>query len=343
MDSVQAKAPAKLILSGEHAVVYGAPALAVAIDLYAVTTVEKCDHEGVHFHLPNLDYTKLVTVHTLRSMKNRVKNKLDKFLDGQLQVKEILQAPFELAQFVYINTVDYLKATLSDISISTNSEIPVSCGLGSSAATSLSVIAALSKFLSSDMNADEYAELGQAAEKLQHGYPSGLDIQTILRGGFLSLFDGEINSKKYHIENLYLINTGKPEATTGESVTQVKKQFEKSTIWTEFSDVTRSMNSALEKSDFDLIKQAVVDNQQLLEAIGVVPDAVKKFVSHLSDNQISAKICGSGSVRGNNGGIVWAITDDEEALNAIVNEFGYTLIKAAIDYDGVRNNMEKIV
>lgn len=334
MKRATAKAPAKLILSGEHSVVYGAPAIAVAVDRYAKTTVVQREDLGIHIHLPNLDYTKLMTVKTLRGLKRRLKDKYKQFTRGDSPVRDILQTPFELAQFVMINTADYLKTTLGDVSISTQSSIPVGCGLGSSAATSLSVIYAVAKFMNTDMRIDEYFELGQAAEQLQHGYPSGLDVQTILQGGCLLWENNQCTSQAVHLDKLNIVNTGQPSVKTGECVQSVKEKFSDSNIWQSFRAVTQRVGSALYDNQPAALASAITDNQYLLYEIGVVPKRVQTFIDSLQANGMSAKICGAGCTQGDAAGMVW-VTDENDALQGLVDKFGYTQQTLHIETRGV--------
>jgi mevalonate kinase len=336
MKQVTAKAPAKLILSGEHAVVYGTPAIAAAVDLFATTTVTKRKDKGVQFSLPDLDYTKLMTVNTLRGLKNRLEQKYQQFTRGEGHVRDILQTPFELAQFVMINTADYLKASLNDVSIHTDSTIPIGCGLGSSAATSLSVVYAVAKFMDSEMQKEEYLQLGQAAEKLQHGYPSGLDVQTILQGGCLRWEDSECTTQACALSEFTVINTGKPSATTGECVAHVANNFKDSDIWQEFSAVTNDIGTALANNDMTLLGRSIEDNHQLLNTIGVVPNTVMNFSKACASNGVHVKVCGAGSCSGDNAGMLWAI-GELDALPALLEEFGYTEQTLQLEQQGVHH------
>ena len=55
-----ARAPAKLIISGEHSVLYGQPAIAMAVDRYTTTTTNWGDSKYIDFKFPDLAYAKKV-------------------------------------------------------------------------------------------------------------------------------------------------------------------------------------------------------------------------------------------------------------------------------------------
>ena len=150
---MKASAPGKIILFGEHAVVYKRPALAVPVNQVKVEVdVSESHQPGVQIHAPGIgltsDLASLPSDHPIGSV--------------------ILKAIQALGV-----------SPLPDISLTIESTIPVAAGLGSGAAVSVAIIRALSTFFCRPLIDDQINELVYEIEKLHHGTPSGIDNTVI--------------------------------------------------------------------------------------------------------------------------------------------------------------------
>lgn len=332
---MKAVAPGKLILSGEHAVVYGKPAIAMAIDRNAVFELTPQAGDRISFDLPGIEPSDSLTLMAMRDLKRRVEKKYREFLQGEIGIGYVLAAPVDLFRFAFIHTLDGLHRKLdSGIVMKLRSSIPVGCGMGSSAATVLSEIRAMGHYLRVDFKPEWYYEYSLEAEKLQHGKPSGVDSYISLHGGCARFQDGEASPLSLPRTKMFMVQTGVPESTTGECVMEVERNFRDSGIWSEFEDVTNAFGDAIRTNDEQKLHWLVRENNRLLSAIGVVPEKVRRFIADIERGGGSAKVCGAGSVAGEKGGIVLVFADQKP--NGLCAKYGYTASPVRGDPLGTR-------
>jgi len=328
-------APGKLILSGEHAVVYGQPALAMAVNRYvtAIATPQLAPH--VSFDLSDLDYQQRLSLSSLNSLKDRIKDKYQRFVSGEFKIRNVLQKPVELAQFAFMLFFEALNIKLTQgVKICIQSTIPMGCGMGSSAATVLSIVHAMANHLDVDMPSEMFLRLGQEAENMQHGYSSGLDLKVSLYGGCIYLKDQIAHVRALPRMPMFLVNTGLPDTSTGECIEVAAKYFNGSLIGHDFGAVTEAMDKAFQDNQLRAAMQAIKANHQLLVQIGVVPLLVQDFIKDIQQFG-AAKICGAGAVSGAKAGIVLVLTEDEGALTQLCERYGYSLLPIAGESRGV--------
>ncbi len=333
---MKAQAPGKLILSGEHAVVYGMPALAMAVNRYVTATVTRETRPQIAFDLSDLAHHSHISLQALRDLKSRVKQKYHRFIRGDYSIREVLQKPFELAQFTLGVIADALNVSLSDgVKIHVESTIPIGCGMGSSAATILSVMHAMSTYLQAAVPNETLFKLALEAENAQHGHSSGLDLRVALEGGCLYVYGDKIEQRTVTQIPMYLVNTGTPQSTTGQCVEKVAVHFSSITLQHEFASVTNDMDAALKSQSRVDVQRAIKRNHQLLTQIGVVPNTIQEFISHIEQQGGAAKTCGAGSISGEKGGAVLVITEDENTFIPLCQRFGYHVIPIAGESRGV--------
>ncbi|HML22529.1 MAG TPA: mevalonate kinase [Aggregatilinea sp.] len=154
-------APGKIILFGEHAVVYGQPAIAAPLTAVQVTAeVEPAaPGTGITIHLPALETTLAVP-------------DLNELLDQPLHDAVIYPVQLALRQ---LNIT-----TLPDLSLTIQSTIPIASGLGSGAALAAAILRAVCAALDAPISDDALNPLVFEVEKRHHGTPSGIDNTTIV-------------------------------------------------------------------------------------------------------------------------------------------------------------------
>jgi mevalonate kinase len=332
---MKAIAPGKLIISGEHAVVYGRPALAMAIDRSAQAIIQPTTNDEVRFALENYDHNESFKMRALRELRKRVRTNYDLFLAGELGIREVLVKPIELMQFAFITLLDGLHLKLNHgLEINMSSNIPVGCGLGSSAATVLSELRAIGHFLRVDFRPDWHYKYSLEAENMQHGHASGVDTYVSLHGGCVRFQNGEGQKVPMPGVPIFIVQTGTPITTTGESVAHVAHDFKSSPIWDDFEAVTNAMAEVIGSNDIEAMQEVIRENHKLLSAIGVVPENVQRFIRDIEVSGGAAKICGAGAVAGNNGGTVMVIA--EKPPVELCERYGYELAAVRGDPLGVR-------
>ena len=263
-------APGKLILSGEHSVVYGQPALAMAVNRYATATVTHERLPQILFDFADLAHRSRLSVTGLQNLKARIKRKYHRFIRGEYSIRQVLHKPFELAQFALSVFSDAVNLSLPHgVKIRVQSDIPIGCGMGSSAATIISVMHAVSSYLQVTMTPDMLFELALETENMQHGHSSGFDLRVAQRGGCLYLNEQQLQERSIPDVPMYLVNTGTPVTSTGECVEKVKSYFLQSQqLCDEFGAVTNAMDAALQQQDWRELQTAIRENHRLLTRIG---------------------------------------------------------------------------
>ena len=272
--------PSKVHLLGEHAVVYGKPALLAAIDKRISVTI------------------------------NYSKNK--QILGGQGYEKEIRQLLEILEK--EIKKLTKLKK-IGTYSIKISSQVPVGSGLGSSAALSASLTAALLSFLKIPWDKKIIFDIAYEGEKFFHGNPSGGDLATVIEGGFL-WFRKEFDFLKTfshlpfnphkNIKQFILINSGKPKESTREMVEKVSKLKASSPqktqgLFNSQEELTKQMVIALRDGDEDALINYIKLGEQNLEKLGVVGKKVQILIREIERLGGAAKITGAGGIKDGSG------------------------------------------
>ena len=162
--SVTASAPAKVILLGEHFVVYGEPAIACAINLRARVKVSETDDS---IYVKSLNFN------------------LEQVFDEKRE--EIEGEAYQKLKPVYIAAKETLRKLKVDagLRIYVDSEIPVASGLGSSAAVAAATVKAVSTLIGRDLSLEEVRRIAIESERYVHKNPSGIDPTISTYGGIL--------------------------------------------------------------------------------------------------------------------------------------------------------------
>lgn len=332
---MKAIAPGKIILSGEHAVVYGQPAIVQAVSLYSTSQMVANNQKGFTFALPDLNHLATLSITEVLHIKEELHERFQRFRMNKLAIDKVITNPVQPFAYILANHIEKREIQKTHYTaLTTCSEIPVGCGLGSSAATVASSTMALCAYYRLKISTTELYNLTFEIERFHHGSPSGVDPYITIHGGTVKFHNQRTKSLPSPPLPLFLVNTGKPRSGTGQCVARVEKRFGKSTIWSEFADVTGSMVKAIETKNEKAFCTSIQNNHRLLSKIGVVPPVVEYFISDIEALGGTAKITGAGSIKGEAGGIVLICIDDPPC--DLIKTYDFELLTAHEDSRGVR-------
>jgi mevalonate kinase len=318
------KSPGKIILSGEHAVVYDNPALGMAVNHFAKTIIDKEEVETtknlkkIQINLPNFSYSGNFS---LLDIKNTA---------IEIATTKAFSQPVELIEYMLTYLADYFSVDFSRyaLKITITTDIPVGSGMGSSAAVIVSFVRVFTELFAVRTDLKELFTLAKNIENIVHKKSSGLDIYLALHGGVV-FYDGKLFHKRNNLQvPISLINTGKPVSSTAECVSFAGKYLKMPGILHDFAAVTCEMDDILQKNDYSGIKNVVRENHVLLTNIGVVPEHIQEFIRKIENIGGAAKISGAGAVRGDSAGMVLVFVDDDkiDALQKITAQYNFEMV-----------------
>jgi len=326
-------APAKIHLSGEHAVVYHQPAIAISVDRYVSAEITRTPEKIITITNHS---TQVIISDEIFFLYQRLLQQYQSFQQGVIAVNDIIDEPNDLVYFIIATYFRACNIPLDGgMQIKINSEIPIGCGMGASAAIILSVLYGLEHQFKQRLTAKQLFAIALAAEQLQHGNTTGFDLQVCQRGGCVEYNNQVIVQRPLLDLPFHLINTGRSESTTGECVAAVAKRFAHNTIWRYFAEATQQVGVAIATKDRDRLQRAISLNHKLLADIGVVSDRVQRFIDKIELAGGAAKISGAGSVTGDAAGVVLVFIENQAALEKLVTDFSYDLLSAEITENGV--------
>ena len=317
-----ASAPGKVILIGEHFVVYGETALVMAINRYIQVSVETRTDSIIHIS-SSLGASGFFEGNKFRS-------------EGGAGSREILE-PIRIAAETTMNSLNERYG----LNIEVTSTIPMAVGLGSSGASAVATVAAVGRLLGADLTKELIVDFSTEAERYVHVNPSGVDQSISTYGGVISYTKGG-NISYLGLKSMIPIvigNTGVIR-NTGELVDNVRLKVER------FSDVMDPLISvagklanlaidALKRGDLDELGLLMDINHGLLTTLGVSSEALDRLVYVAKrGGALGAKLTGAGG-----GGCIIALSclDRREAIAQSISEAGGTPIIAEKVDRGVRS------
>jgi mevalonate kinase len=296
----KSSAPGKIILFGEHAVVYGRPALAVPVtQVHVDVDVSDSARPGIWIDAPD--------VHLHAELNT---------LPSDHPIAAVIH------NFLFLSRV----SPFPNLEVRISSTIPVASGLGSGAAVTVALTRALAAQLSYSMTEEEVNAFAYEIEKLHHGTPSGIDNTVVTYARPVYFVKGQ-PMEIFQVGKPFTIviaDTGIP-APTKESVSDVRRLWlnDRShweTVFDKIGEVSFTARRAIEAGKPDLLGELMDENHALLQRLTVSSVELDQLIEAARNaGALGAKLSGGGR-----GGNLIALVQPEiaESVSASLKEAG---------------------
>ena len=309
--------PAKVILFGEHFVVYGIKAILAAIDKRVTVTTTKIDDDKV----------------TIRSTMARSNIPISTQYE---ETKEVFRP------FFYIAKKTIQKQSLKGgLDITIDSQIPPGVGLGSSSACCVAAASSIMGLFENNFP-DEILKMAIDAERTIFNETSGADCTVCTFGGLIE-YDKKNGYKRLDVKpkiHLVIANSKIPHSTDA-VVLKVKRFKEKSDVFsnlcTRESELVENAIKSIRENDLVSLGKLMSKNQNYLEQIGVSNEKLDSMIKIANDTSFGSKLTGAGD-----GGCIIALAD-ESNLNQTISAFSnknYECFSVKIDTEGLQHKIE---
>lgn len=293
---LRASAPGKVILLGEHAVVYGRPAIAVPLRALRATAVLTAHPGPFHIQAPAVG------------------------IDAPLSD---LPPDHPLARIVHL-TAEHLRRPLPEALLRIESDIPLASGLGSGAAVSTAIVRALAAGYNIPLDPPTASALVYEVERLYHGTPSGIDNTVIAYEQPIYFVRGRPPEPLPVGRTLHLLvaDSGVP-SRTRQVVGDVRRRWEAEparyeALFDRIAEEVEEARRVIAQGDAPALGRRLDANHALLQDIGVSAPLLDHLVAAAREaGALGAKLSGAGR-GGNIVALVEPSTADrvEEALRA---------------------------
>jgi mevalonate kinase len=331
MSHGKASAPAKVILFGEHFVVYGSPAILAAINKRISVDARTIIH----------DENKIVIRSDIGVAGEYRNNGEFNALEGGSKAKAVLDPLYGAIRQVLLMRNKKKKKKNIGIEIGISSRVPPGIGLGSSAASCVATVAAVDSLFQKNPSRQKVCELAIESERLIHKRTSGADCYVSTFGGLMQYYGKSKSFKNIETKgslSLVVASTGIKHSTS-DLVAGVKRFKDTNRILFESlskqaSDICLQACTAIKSGKCDKIGELMNENQIILQQIGISHHKVRDIIDICSKaGAMGAKITGAGG-----GGAVIALAASKQESTKIashVKAAGYQSFEVEIDYKGL--------
>lgn len=274
MSEITVTAPGSIMLMGEHAVLHGQLALVAAVNVYVTVSLSHRSDDQIFIDC--------------------------QFGQYQTSIKHCLaKPPFDVVMAAISNFKQQLP-TGFNLSID-SSRMPTAKGIGSSTAVTVAVTAALLQWLHAHCDMDQCFQLALQAIRHQQGSCSGADVAASVYGGVLAYcpMPFQLTPLNWHPDWVLLYTGAKMK--TAKVVEHVQRQFADrpkvlQALYQNIGQTVEVAASALQAGDLDTLYEAIKQNQDYMEQLGLCNLAIDQILAFFSDQHDikAAKISGAG-------------------------------------------------
>jgi mevalonate kinase len=270
------EAPGKIVLFGEHSVVYDQPAIAAPVfGVKAHVWLEPSDHFGIV-----------------------LKNPVDK------------DKACKAIEYTVDNTLSMLGLDDKNFRLTVDSQVPIASGMGSGAAVGVAVVRAVAKHFKRGLSDDEVSSIDYKTEQMLHTHPSGIDNTVISHGRPIFFLKGRMEPISIGKPMEILIASTGIRSSTKNALEQVHRAWEKDRaeydgFFREAGAIANDARKAIEEGELEKVGALMADFQQFYRNIKMSHEENEKLIkAALGAGALGSKISGAGL-----GGCVIALVD----------------------------------
>ncbi|MDR2976304.1 MAG: mevalonate kinase [Streptococcaceae bacterium] len=266
------EAHAKLILIGEHSVVYGQPAIALPVNLLKMRVT-----------LMKTRYGQIIQD---AEMRNRL---------------ELMEDDFEGIRQLILRLLKKFDSEKMPFSLEIDSNIPRGRGLGASAALATAVTKAFFDYFDADLSKDELLYFVNFSEAIIHGRASGIDAATVNSNTPLWFIKNQvIEPLEIELPGLLVIGDSGIHGLTSQAISTVRQKLHEEKETTEeniarLGDYATQAKKVLTSSKIYGLGPILNSSQAILRELGVSHPKLDNLIDAAQKaGALGAKLTGSG-------------------------------------------------